>query len=72
MKSNLYILKLIIEKLGEMDNNDVIGYGAAQPHYVKSTREMLGDMPHAPEEEESEIPDIGDPVKISKAFSRDL
>lgn len=70
MKSELDILRIILEKLGHMTNNDVIGFGAAQPVYVKSTREMLGDSPHAPEKEEPGLPNIEDPVTISRAFSK--
>lgn len=68
MKNEIEIIKIILEKLGHMTNNDVIGYGAAQPVYVKSTREMLGDSEHAPEEKDSKLPDIENPVAISKAF----
>ena len=69
MSKNLEIIKIILEKLGEMGNNHVIGYGAVQPHYAKSTREILGDSEHAPEKIDPELPDIENPVKISKAFS---
>ena len=41
MNKNLDIIKMILEKLGEMGNNHVIGFGAVQPHYAKSTREIL-------------------------------
>lgn len=69
MSKNLDIIKIILEKLGEMGNNHVMGYGAVQPYYAKSTREMLGDSEHAPEEEPS-LPSIEDPVEVSRAFSK--
>jgi hypothetical protein len=68
VNKNLDIIKMILEKLGEMGNNHVIGFGAVQPHYAKSTREILGDTSHEPDEKKSTLPDIDEPVTVSRAF----
>ena len=51
-------------KMGSLNPRAFHGYGAVQPYYVKSTREMLGDVEH-PTSKKNKL-DV--PVKISRAF----
>ena len=58
------IIDVLVEEMGSLNPRAFHGYGAVQPYYVKSTREMLGDVEH-PSSKKKKL-DI--PVKISKAF----
>ena len=59
------IIDILVEEMGSLNPRTFHGYGAVQPYYVKSTREMLGDVEHPLDKEEKKL-DI--PVKISRAF----
>ncbi len=59
------IIKILVEEMGTINSRAFHGYGAVQPYYVKSTREMLGYVEHHMDREKSEIEN---PVKVSRAF----
>ena len=58
------IIDILVEEMGSLNPRAFHGYGAVQPYYVKSTREMLGDVEHPIKEKKK----LDTPVKISKAF----
>tara|TARA_R110000824_G_scaffold129983_2_gene291614 strand:+ start:240 stop:482 length:243 start_codon:yes stop_codon:yes gene_type:complete len=58
------IIDMLVEEMGSLNPRAFHGYGAVQPYYVKSTREMLGDVEH-PTSKKNKL-DV--PVKISRAF----
>ena len=58
------IIDVLVEEMGSLNPRAFHGYGAVQPYYVKSTREMLGDV----ENPTSKKKKLDVPVKISRAF----
>tara|TARA_Y100000593_G_C4270796_1_gene317268 strand:+ start:620 stop:841 length:222 start_codon:yes stop_codon:yes gene_type:complete len=61
------IIDILIEDMGSINPRAFHGYGAVQPYYVKSTREMLGDVEHPIKKNKK----LKNPVKISKAFKKE-
>ena len=67
-KALLELLRIIIrEDLGKVNPRSFRGYGAVQPSYVRSKKQMLGMIE---DEEDSEKPKTST-VKISRAFLKD-
>jgi hypothetical protein len=60
------IIDRLVEEMGKINPRAFHGYGAVQPYYVKSTREMLGYVEH---EMEKEKEGLENPVKVSRAFT---
>jgi hypothetical protein len=58
------IIDILVEEMGSLNPRAFHGYGAVQPYYVKSTREMLGDVEHPTSKKKK----LEVPVKISRAF----
>jgi len=58
------IIDVLVEEMGSLNPRAFHGYGAVQPYYVKSTREMLGDVEHPTTKKKK----LDVPVKISRAF----